>query len=635
MKIKQNLNQLLSLRYFYVIAGVLLFCYLNTVLLWSFRHGVDLNSFFATNAHQPGFKSFYLLGLLMVLIWTVKALLAIPMEKFLDLSKKLWWLNLALYGTLLLNSTKIISALNTPWLNLDFIAREAGTFQMVTVSFSLAFFTFLIFNNLFTKYDKKISPKTEKITLVSLFIIFSIILFFLLFFKHLYFDTFSRDLGIFDQAIWNLSKFKAPGSTIRGFSNLWGDHFHLILALFSPVFWIWNNVNALFLLQALAVASGIFPIYLMGKKLLGTKFAGLCFGLAYLLFIGLQNAVNFGFYPENFTSPILAFALYFIVIDKPIKSLPFFALLLITKETSSLYFVFIGIYLFLTNKRKFGLGLIAIGILWLFITTKWLIPHFAGFSYPYFTYEKLGNTPFRAVKTIITNPLYTLNVFTDAQEKMTTFLTIAGSFGFLSFFSPAILLALPMLGEQFLSNRWSTYHLGYHYASPSTVPLLFAAIFGILAIIKYKSLVKYADQLKMILPLGILLFGLIYNFSFDTPIHYSLLHKFFKTPTGLSSSFNKEISNVFKTIPPNASITTQDSIAPHLTHRTIILDHPNPYSAPYKLDVDYFLFVIHDPISVWPYSPDELKQKIQTIKDSGLYTTQIDNDGIILLKKNI
>ena len=56
-------------------------------------------------------------------------------------------------------------------------------------------------------------------------------------FRHQHFDS-SVDLGIFDQAVWHLSRFEAPSSSIRGFSNLFGDHFHPIILLFAPLYWL-------------------------------------------------------------------------------------------------------------------------------------------------------------------------------------------------------------------------------------------------------------------------------------------------------------------------------------------------------------------------------------------------------------
>ena len=50
--------------------------------------------------------------------------------------------------------------------------------------------------------------------------------------KHWHFDS-SYDLAIYDQAIWHLSRFERPASSIRSLPNVFGDHFHPIIALFA------------------------------------------------------------------------------------------------------------------------------------------------------------------------------------------------------------------------------------------------------------------------------------------------------------------------------------------------------------------------------------------------------------------
>ena len=57
-------------------------------------------------------------------------------------------------------------------------------------------------------------------------------------FRHWHFGSSAFDLGIFDQAIWNLSRFQAPASSINGFSNVMGDHFYPIIVAFAPLYWL-------------------------------------------------------------------------------------------------------------------------------------------------------------------------------------------------------------------------------------------------------------------------------------------------------------------------------------------------------------------------------------------------------------
>lgn len=60
------------------------------------------------------------------------------------------------------------------------------------------------------------------------------------------FEAKGYDLGIFDQAVHQYSLFKAPIVPIKGVDfNLLGDHFHPIIALFAPLYWIWPDPRML------------------------------------------------------------------------------------------------------------------------------------------------------------------------------------------------------------------------------------------------------------------------------------------------------------------------------------------------------------------------------------------------------
>ena len=68
-------------------------------------------------------------------------------------------------------------------------------------------------------------------------------------FRHWHFGT-GFDLAIFDQAVWHMSRFETPASTISGYSNILGDHFYPILALFAPLYWIAPAPETLIVAQA-------------------------------------------------------------------------------------------------------------------------------------------------------------------------------------------------------------------------------------------------------------------------------------------------------------------------------------------------------------------------------------------------
>ena len=104
-------------------------------------------------------------------------------------------------------------------------------------------------------------------------------------FRHWHFGSSAFDLGIFDQAVWHLSRLELPASTIRGVSNLFGDHFHPVIALFAPLYWIASGPETLIAAQAALLAASIIPVflYLRDRLPLGAAYA---LAVAYALFWG-------------------------------------------------------------------------------------------------------------------------------------------------------------------------------------------------------------------------------------------------------------------------------------------------------------------------------------------------------------
>lgn len=50
------------------------------------------------------------------------------------------------------------------------------------------------------------------------------------------------DLGIFDQAVRHYAHFQTPWVPLKGdHFDLLGDHFHPVLVLLAPLYWVWDD----------------------------------------------------------------------------------------------------------------------------------------------------------------------------------------------------------------------------------------------------------------------------------------------------------------------------------------------------------------------------------------------------------
>jgi len=117
------------------------------------------------------------------------------------------------------------------------------------------------------------------------------------------------DLGIFDQAVRAYSHLQAPITPLkaRGFDIL-GDHFHPIIALLGPYYWIWDNPGVLLIAQALLTASSIPVVYRFTRRRAGVGFSWTVaagYGLAW----PIQTMIDVQFHEVAFAVPLLALAI--------------------------------------------------------------------------------------------------------------------------------------------------------------------------------------------------------------------------------------------------------------------------------------------------------------------------------------
>ena len=136
------------------------------------------------------------------------------------------------------------------------------------------------------------------------------------------------DLGQIDQAVWNSSQGRFLENSDAGFiATRLTDHVEPILVLISPIFWLWNDVRALLLLQVLAVAAGAWFIWKISGEMGGwgdgvlispsphpptspSPYLPLAFTVAYLLAPQLQHAVLTEFHAAPLAVPLILWALW-------------------------------------------------------------------------------------------------------------------------------------------------------------------------------------------------------------------------------------------------------------------------------------------------------------------------------------
>jgi uncharacterized membrane protein len=301
--------------------------------------------------------------------------------------------------------------------------------------------------------------------------------------RHRAFTTGRFDLGNMVQAVW----WTAHGHPLE-MTNLHGQqisrlaaHVDPILALYGPLWWIWPSPDLLLVTQALAIAAGAWPVYLLARKHLASSRAGLGFALAYLFYPATGWLTLNEFHPVALATPLLLFAFWYLDNDKLLPFAAFAIAAAACKEEIALVVAGFGVWYAVTRHRWLVGGVVAgLGVAWSAIAIGVVIPHFhsTGESDFYGRYSEVGGSAAGIVKTAFTDPVRILDAAFSTRD-LRYLLELVVPLAALSLLAPLVLVAaLPELAINLLSATPTQTSIRFHYTAGLIPPLVIAAVFG-------------------------------------------------------------------------------------------------------------------------------------------------------------
>ena len=434
-------------------------------------------------------------------------------------------------------------------------------------------------------------------------------------YRHDTFRSHALDLGYLDQVAWNTAHGQFFANTIKTstLSSYFAGHFSPAIAVVAPLFWLWDDVRAMLLLQAgLLVLAGL-PIYTLFRDY--GKWLALAVLLAFFLNPWLHRANLQDFHTMLLATPLISLAVYGVLRQRyPLAVLSLVATLLI-KEDMGLVLALFGLYLLVFERGRawpWGLVLLVVGPAWLAAVTLLLIPSFAtNGEYRILThrYAFLGGGPAEAIQTLLRDPLI-LAKQVLRREKLLALVQLLASMGFLPLLGGGlILVALPLIWYLQLSDdRALALLLQWHAAT--YLPVFFGAIF-----VGFRRLPSRGRYIAT----GVLLLASILAFILDG----SAL-RLLREP-GMAPERRKVVRSLMTQIPPEASVSAQDELLPHLSHRREI------YLFPTIEDADYILM---DRLgSTYPLEAEDYEVFWQAAQDPYGYDKLYDDHDFLLLRR--
>ncbi|BAA30242.1 DUF2079 domain-containing protein [Pyrococcus horikoshii] len=375
--------------------------------------------------------------------------------------------------------------------------------------------------------------------------------------KCLTFRIQAYDTGIYMQSLWTAAEgklfYNTPEAQGLGWelpsSSHFGVHFQPILFFLIPIYKLFPYPETLLLLETLAMAIAIFPLYALAYEILNDERKSLLISLLYLMNPAIHGINRYDFHPVAFAIPPIFLLMYYWVKGEYKKGFLISILVLLVKEDAGLILISLGIAFTLQNianvnflgiiKRNIkNINLMLLGMLWITLSVFVIIPFFGKHSYSYHFYSLQVHFPNLALWMI------TINLM---------------AFAFLPLLKPKLLLAtLPLWLELILSPMYGMVKIGYHYPY-MLVPML--------ALISIYALKEVNISSKIILGISLssmVLFSPLINLSNSPDVAGARYHQLVKDYIENKEKYKCLLQEIQKYKDFKGKLVVQDRIFPYL-----------------------------------------------------------------------
>lgn len=463
-------------------------------------------------------------------------------------------------------------------------------YMAVVILFVLIAFSYGLNRCGITLQNWKIKDRYMKGFLLVLAVITILYLGSLLVLRVYLFKTVTFDFGIFVQMFYYMKETLIPYTTCERNELLshFAVHFSPFYYFILPFYILFPYPVTLIIVQLLAVASGVIPLYLMSrrKKLSPLAVIGIC--SVYLCYPALRGGLFFDFHENKFLAPLVLWLLYFFDLEKfdrkKIAGITVFTLLiLMVKEDAPIYTACIGLFQAVYKKDKrdkiAGLTIMVFSVIYFFVVFHFMgIFGDAGGAITSFgRYKNLMITEYDGIGGLV------LNMLKDPAYVMSQLLTTEKLEFLLWMFLPVLFLPLqsrnlatyilliPLVVLNLLSNYPYQHSIYFQYTYASGTLVIYLSL---LELSKRKGIRGKKTGICL------LVVSLIMSASCisDRNVYYQDY-----------SLYHEQVDDVWellKQIPEDASVAASTKFVPVLAERDVI------YRFSEGADTDYIVLAL-------------------------------------------
>ncbi len=385
--------------------------------------------------------------------------------------------------------------------------------------------------------------------------------------RYLNFSSPTYDFGIFIQMYHNMAESLSPVTTCERDQVLshFAVHLSPIYYFLLPFYWLFPSPLTLQIGQAIIVASGIVPFWLLMRKWRISPKAQVFFAALYLLNPAVTKGCFFDLHENAFLLPLLLWLFLAYEAEKLPLLAVFTVLCCLVKEDASVYVILFGLYAVFSGegaKRKLmGLG-VSLFAFFYFIFAVWYIDTFGlGIMVGRYDNVSADGTLLGIVFTAFANPGFFLRELLNmGWGSLRYIVSLLLPFAFLPLATgkpSRWILLTPML-----LNLLTDY--------PYQLELRFQYHFGVSAFLLYAALQNGKELCgrakRYLLPLALAASFVFYSYYIlpDTSTHIEAYLREKETFSAM-----EELLDI---IPEDASVTASTFLLPHLAQREYVYD---------------------------------------------------------------
>lgn len=454
------------------------------------------------------------------------------------------------------------------------------------------------------------------------------------------------DLGIMNQTVYNTyrSLVTLDWSRFLEMTNPHGMdqvkrmsvHNDMLLALLAPFYIFHAGPETLLVIQSLALGVGAFAVYGIAQHIFKTqqpkRVLPLLFVVAYLLYPPLQFTNLFDFHAVVLATPLLLFMFYFYLKRKIVPMLSMALLAVLSKEQVGLTVAFFGIYVAIveyyrmkskkTNMVYWAILMSIVSVGWFIVSMVIIIPHFrssAHFAIEYF--GDFGESTKDVLLGLLFNPhkLFPLIFRKDTHEYL---FALGSPVGFFSYFSPAIVIALPELGINLISSNGAMRNTFFHYSAVITPFIFISAMYGfrnILLLLRTEVVVPWFVAAVFVVP--------VIYFSYTTsPLPYSPKKQIQSFTSPRQERTQAHLWKV-KLADESIRVSASGTIAPLFSSRRYLYD----FAQHSYTQADYVVLSTNDVYN--GYQSERTKEHYSKLREDTSYELLIQDEMFEVYKK--